>query len=104
MNRELAIAILEDMVGDCKGNCLTKDKEALEYAIMTLKKEKDVSIPKKSLLGRFKEIYESGTGYKVQASNLDANGHLKVKILDKDGNYKFWLHVVERENGQIEWY
>lgn len=44
MNKELAIAILEDMVGDCKGNCLTKDKEALEYAIDVLKKEKEESI------------------------------------------------------------
>ncbi len=45
MNRELAIAILEDMIGDCKGNCLTKDKEALEYAVEVLKKDKEESIP-----------------------------------------------------------
>ncbi len=44
MNKELAIVILEDMIGDCKGNCLTKDKEALEYAIDVLKKEKEKSI------------------------------------------------------------
>lgn len=59
---------------------------------------------KKSLLARFKELYEPRTGYKVQASNFDANGRLKVRILDKDGKYKCWLHVVERENGEIEWY
>jgi len=47
VNRELVIAILEDMIDDCKGNCLTKDKEALEYAVVVLKKEQEESIPVK---------------------------------------------------------
>lgn len=56
-----------------------------------------------SLLGRFKEIYENGTGFKVSWSKLDKGGNLTVGIVDKEGYEKFWLHVVER-NGQIEWY
>jgi hypothetical protein len=50
VNKELAIAILEDMIGDCKGNCLTKDKEALEYAIQVLKKDKEESTPIKEMV------------------------------------------------------
>ena len=56
-----------------------------------------------SLLGRFKEIYENGTDFKVSWSNLDQEGNLTVGIIDNEGNEKFWLHVVER-NGQIEWF
>lgn len=56
-----------------------------------------------SLLGRFKEIYENGTGFKVSWSKLDKDGNLTVGIADKEGYERFWLHVVER-NGQIEWY
>ena len=56
-----------------------------------------------SLLGRFKEIYENGTGFKVSWSNLDDEGNLIVGIVDKLGNEEFFLHVVER-NGQIEWF
>ena len=57
----------------------------------------------KSLLGRFKEIYENGTEFKVSWSNLDKDGNLTVGIVDQEGKEMFWLHVVER-NGQIEWY
>ncbi|MBS6501853.1 MAG: hypothetical protein KH415_09510 [Clostridium sp.] len=56
-----------------------------------------------SLLGRFKEVYENGTGFKVSWSKLDKDGRLTVGIVDKEGYERFWLHVVER-NGQIEWY
>lgn len=56
-----------------------------------------------SLLGRFKEIYENGTDFKVSWSKLDKDGRLTVGIVDKEGYERFWLHVVER-NGQIEWY
>lgn len=56
-----------------------------------------------SLLGRFKGIYENGTGFKVSWSKLDKDGNLTVGIVDKEGYERFWLHVVER-NGQIEWY
>lgn len=56
-----------------------------------------------SLLGRFKEIYEGGTDFKVSWSNLDKDGNLTVGIVDKEGNEKFWLHVVER-NGEIQWF
>lgn len=57
----------------------------------------------KSLFGRFKEQYESETGLKVQWSNLDKEGNLTVGIVDKAGNERFWLHVVER-NGEIIWF
>lgn len=56
-----------------------------------------------SLLTRFKEIYEAGTGYKVSSSNLDKGRNLIVEISNKEGKVKFWLHVVERD-GQIEWF
>ena len=36
MKRESAIKILKDMLGDYKDNNLSKDKEALEYAIKEL--------------------------------------------------------------------
>ena len=45
----------------------------------------------KSLLGRFKEIYEGGTDFKVVASNLDANGNLTVTV--RNGDFEMWLHV-----------
>jgi hypothetical protein len=57
----------------------------------------------KSLLGRFKEIYENGTDFKVSWSKLGKDGNLTVGIVDKEGYERFWLHVVEH-NGQIEWY
>lgn len=56
-----------------------------------------------SLLGRFKESYENGTGFKVSWSNLDKDGNLTVGIADKEGNERFWLHVVERD-GEIVWF
>ena len=55
----------------------------------------------KSLLGRFKEIYETGTGFKVIASNLDANGNLTVDV--KKDDIEMWLHVKEID-GQITWW
>ena len=55
----------------------------------------------KSLLGRFKEIYESNTDFRVVASNLDANGNLTVNV--KSGDFETWLHVKEI-NGQIIWW
>jgi|GEM_PF-2927780 len=58
----------------------------------------------KSLLGRFKEIYENGTDYHVCWSNLDKGSNLTVGIADKENIERFWLHVKEDENGQIEWY
>ncbi len=59
---------------------------------------------KKSLLGRFKEIYENETDYHVCWSNLDENGNLTVDIADKKNIERFWLRVKEDENGNIEWY
>ena len=56
-----------------------------------------------SLLGRFKEKYESETDFKVSWSNLDKEGNLTVGIVDKAGNEKFWLHIGE-VNGEIIWY
>lgn len=55
----------------------------------------------KSLLGKFKELYESNTDSKVVASNLDANGNLTVNV--KSGDFETWLHVKEI-NGQIIWW
>lgn len=55
----------------------------------------------KSLLGRFKEIYEGSTDFKVVASNLDANGNLTVNV--KKDNIEMWLHV-EESNGEIIWW
>lgn len=55
----------------------------------------------KSLLGRFKEIYESNTDFKVVASNLDSNGNLTVDV--RNGDFETWLHVKERD-GQIIWW
>lgn len=57
----------------------------------------------KSLLARFKKIYEEGTGLRVTRSNLDKNGNLTVGIVNSEGKELFWLHVIERD-GQIEWY
>lgn len=57
----------------------------------------------KSLLVRFKKIYEEGTGLRVTRSNLDKNGNLTVGIVNSEGKELFWLHVVEHD-GQIEWY
>nr|DAQ99923.1 MAG TPA: hypothetical protein [Caudoviricetes sp.] len=57
----------------------------------------------KSLLERFKKIYEEGTGLRVTRSNLDKKGNLTVRIINSEGKELFWLHVIER-NGQIEWY
>ena len=57
----------------------------------------------KSLLERFKKIYEEGTGLRVARSNLDKKGNLTVRIINSEGKELFWLHVIER-NGQIEWY
>lgn len=56
-----------------------------------------------SLLGRFKELYEKGSSFKVIWSNIDKDGNLTVGIADESGNEKFWLHVVE-QNGEIIWY
>ena len=55
----------------------------------------------KSLLGKFKEIYESNTDFKIVASNLDANGNLTVNV--KKDNIEMWLHV-EESNGEIIWW
>lgn len=38
MNRESAMKILKDMLGDYKNNNFSKDKEALEYAINELER------------------------------------------------------------------
>lgn len=57
----------------------------------------------KSLLARFKKIYEEGTGLRVTRSNLDKDGNLTVGIVNSEGKELFWLNVVERD-GQIEWY
>lgn len=57
----------------------------------------------KSLLERFKKIYEEGTGLRVTRSNLDKKGNLTVGIVNLEGKELFWLHVIERD-GQIEWY
>lgn len=38
MNRESAVKILKDMLGDYKDNNLSKDKEALEYAIKEIER------------------------------------------------------------------
>lgn len=38
MNRELAVNILKDILGDYKDNNFNKDKEALEYAIKELER------------------------------------------------------------------
>ena len=57
----------------------------------------------KSLLSRFKEIYEAGTDFKVLSSNLDKDGNLTVGISDVEGREKFWLHV-EDHDGEIIWY
>lgn len=57
----------------------------------------------KSLLARFKEIYEKETRLRVTRSNLDKDGNLTVGIVNSEGKELFWLHVVERD-GQIEWY
>lgn len=57
----------------------------------------------KSLLGRFKKIYESETGFKVSWSNIDKDGNLTVGISDDKGTDKFWMHVIEH-NGEIIWY
>ena len=57
----------------------------------------------KSLLGRFKDIYESRTGLKVSWSRLDSNSNLTVGIADKNGKEVTWLHVREVK-GVIEWY
>lgn len=57
----------------------------------------------KSLLVRFKKIYEEETGLRVTRSNLDKDGNLTVGIVNAQGKELFWLHVTER-NGQIYWY
>ena len=56
----------------------------------------------KSLLGKFKKIYEGNTDFKVVASNLDANGNLTVNV--KKDNIEMWLHVKEESNGEIIWW
>lgn len=59
---------------------------------------------KKSLLVRFKEIYEVGTDYHVCWSRLDSECNLTVGIADKKNIEVFWLHVREDNKGNIEWY
>ncbi|MGG7058425.1 hypothetical protein ACQPUZ_09025 [Clostridium tertium] len=56
-----------------------------------------------SLLGRFKEKYESGSDFKVSWSNLDKEENLTVEIVDKKGNEKFCPYI-EEFNGEIIWY
>lgn len=58
----------------------------------------------KSLLARFKEIYEKGTGLKVTRSNLDKNGNLTVGIVNSEGKELFYLNVREYPNGEIYWF
>lgn len=57
-----------------------------------------------SLLARFKKQFEEGTDFKVFWSNLDKEGNLTVGIVDSEGKDKGWLHVVEKDNGEIYWY
>ena len=55
----------------------------------------------KSLLGKFKKIYENNTDFKVVASNLDKDGNLTVTV--RNGDIEMWLHVKE-ESGKVIWW
>ena len=55
----------------------------------------------KSLLGKFKAIYENNTDLKVVASNLDKDGNLTVTVRNRD--IEMWLHVKE-ESGKVIWW
>lgn len=57
----------------------------------------------KSLLGKFKQEYESNTDYKVVASNLDKDSNLTVNVRNKYTNSEMWLHVKEK-GGKIIWW
>lgn len=58
----------------------------------------------KSLLGRFKEIYEEGTDLHVAWSYIAKNGNLIVGIANKGGKELFKLNVREYPNGDVYWY
>lgn len=56
MNRESTIKILKDMLGDYKDNNLSKDKEALEYAIKELERTAQEVPVQEQLCGINKKI------------------------------------------------
>lgn len=58
----------------------------------------------KSLLDRFKEIYEEGTDLHVVCSYITKTGNLTVGIANKDGKELFQLNVREYPNGEVYWY
>lgn len=57
----------------------------------------------KSLLGRFREAYITGTDLHIAWSNLSKKGKLTVGIANKAGKELFSLKVRECPNGTIYW-
>lgn len=55
MNRELAVKILKDILGDYKDDNFKKDKEALEYAIKELERTAQ-EVPVQEQLVKAKKI------------------------------------------------
>ena len=57
----------------------------------------------RSLLGRFREEYITGTDLHIAWSYLSKNGKLTVGIANKTGKELFSLKVREYPNGAIYW-